>query len=52
MKRAMVYLIALSALVTALLSGCGEMGTKTPTATAAPTTQPQESMLPESMMPD
>ena len=54
MKRAMVYLIAISALVSALLSGCGEMGTKAPATTPAPsaTVKPQETMLPETMLPD
>ena len=52
MKRAMVYLIAISAVFTVLLSGCGETGTKVPPATAAPTAQPQETLLPESMLPD
>ena len=52
MKRAMVYLIAISAVFTMLLSGCGETNTKVPPATATPTTQPQETLLPESMMPD
>ena len=49
MKRAMVYLIAISTLVSALLSGCGEMGTKAPAAAPAPsaTVRPQESMLPD-----
>ena len=52
MKRAMVYLIAISAVFTMLFSGCGETNTKVPPATATPTTQPQETLLPESMMPD
>ena len=49
MKRAMVYLIAISTLLTALLSGCGEM--KRP-GTADPTPAPKETVSPADMMPD
>ena len=45
----MVYLIAISTLLTALLSGCGE--TKRPN-TAETTPAPKETMLPADMMPD
>ena len=50
MKRAMVYLIAISALLTALLSGCGEQ--RTNQQTTPPTAAPETTILPETMMPD
>jgi len=50
MKRAMVYLIALSALLTALLTGCGEGRMNQPGTT--PTSAPETTILPEQNMPD
>jgi len=53
MKRVMVYLVALSVLLTAMLSGCGENLTRQPAKTTpTPTVRPQESMVPETMLPD
>ena len=46
MKRAMIYLIAISALLTALLSGCGENVGKNPTTTP-PASNPNVTMKPE-----
>ena len=54
MKRAMVYLIVLSALMTALLSGCGESKAN-PSDTVpgtVPPAAPETTMLPENMLPD
>ena len=51
MKRAMIYLISISALLTALLSGCGENIGKNPTATP-PATSPDVTMQPEIVEPD
>jgi len=52
MKRAMVYLIALSALAVTLLTGCGE-NRKTPAATATPKPEArQEEVVPGTGAPD
>lgn len=51
MKRAMIYLIAISALLTAILSGCGEHAMKNPNPNA-PTTTPDVTMQPEIGEPD
>ena len=53
MKRAMVYLIVLSALVTSLLSGCGESGTNSSgAASGTAPAAPETTLLPKNMMPD
>lgn len=51
MKKAMVYVIALSLSLTALLTGCGEMR-GTDGRTSSPTATPAQTVLPETMMPD
>ena len=53
MKKAMVYICALSLALSALLAGCGDMrrtdgGDPAPT----PTPAPEVTVLPEDMMPD
>ena len=45
MKRAMVYLIAISVLLTALLAGCGEI--RTGQSGTAPTNAPETMILPD-----
>ena len=51
MKKGMIYLIAISALLAALMSGCGENVVKNPN-TNAPTTVPDVTMRPEIGEPD
>ena len=51
MKKAMVYICALTLAFSALLSGCGEMR-RTDGGTTQPTATPDVTVLPESMMPD
>ncbi|MBE6998458.1 MAG: hypothetical protein E7427_09875 [Ruminococcaceae bacterium] len=51
MKKAMVYILALTLAFTALLAGCGETR-GTGSDTAAPSATPQATVLPENMMPD
>ena len=51
MKKAMVYICALSLALSALLAGCGETH-RTDDGAAAPTPTPEGTVLPESMMPD
>lgn len=51
MKKGMIYLIAISALLSALMSGCGESVVKNPN-TNAPTTVPDVTMRPEIGEPD
>ena len=52
MKKTMVYILALSMVFSALLTGCGDKKTGRPNATPTPTTSPEASILPENMMPD
>ena len=47
MKKAMVYVIALSLALSVMLTGCGMDGRPT-----APTATPKQTILPETMMPD
>ena len=51
MKKAMVYVIALTLALSALLAGCGETR-RTDGEATAPTATPQQTMVPESMMPN
>ena len=51
MKKAMVYICALSLALSALLAGCGETR-RTDSNVATPTPTPEVTLLPESMMPD
>ena len=51
MKKAMIYICALTLAFSALLSGCGEIS-RPDGGAAAPTATPEVTVLPESMMPD
>ena len=51
MKKAMVYIIALTLAFSALLAGCGEIQ-RTDRETTSPTATPKITSAPESMMPD
>ena len=51
MKKAMVYILALTMAFTALLSGCGEMR-GTDGSAVNPTAAPKVTVVPETMMPD
>jgi len=51
MKKAMMYICALTLAFSALLSGCGEIS-RPDGGAAAPTATPEVTVLPESMMPD
>jgi len=51
MKKAMVYICALTLALSALLTGCGEMR-RTDGGATQPTATPDVTVLPESMMPD
>ena len=51
MKRAMVYLLALTLAFSAMLAGCGEMR-GTGTDSVRPTETPAPTVLPETVMPD
>ena len=51
MKKAMVYILALTLAFSTLLAGCGEMG-GTNRDKNAPAKTPQATILPETMMPD
>ncbi|MBE6914885.1 MAG: hypothetical protein E7472_08170 [Ruminococcaceae bacterium] len=50
MKRAMVYILAMTMVFTVMLSGCGENRTNEPATT--PTEKPEMTIVPENMMPD
>ena len=50
MKRAMVYILAMTMVFSVMLSGCGENRTNEPTAT--PTEKPEMTIVPENMMPE
>lgn len=51
MKKAMIYICALTLAFSALLSGCGEMR-RTDGGTTQPTATPEATVLPETLMPD
>lgn len=51
MKKAMVYLLALTLAFSTMLAGCGEMR-GTDGNTAKPTEPPQATVVPETMMPN
>ena len=51
MKKAMVYILALTVACSAMLTGCGELR-GTGSNTAAPTETPQTTAVPETMIPD
>ena len=51
MKKAMVYICALSLALSALLAGCGETR-RTDGGAATPTPAPEVTVLPENMMPE
>ena len=52
MKKTMVYILALSLALTMLLSGCGERADNKTDTKPTQTPQPQNTVLPETMMPD
>ena len=51
MKKTMVYVLALTLAFSTFLAGCGEMR-GTDGRTTAPTATPQQTMIPETMMPN
>ena len=52
MKKTMVYILALSLALTMLMAGCGERTDNKTDAVPTQTPLPQNTVLPETMMPD